>query len=538
MKGLVVIALMQAYKSNLLTVQNLKKNIIAGSIVGIIALPLSMAFAIASGVTPVSGIYTAIIAGLIVGIFGGTQVQISGPTGAFVVVLANIVTQHGMIGLQCATVMAGILLMLMGFFKLGSIVKYIPYPVIVGFTTGIGIIIFINQWVYFFGLPIVLNSHTNVLSKTIMIIKSLPRLDIPTTVLAYVCVTLYFISQRYSKSIPASLITLVGATIVHKIWGTTNIATINSMFGNIEQGLPTFHIPNITSISIISLIAPAFTIAMLGAIESLLSATAADAITQSKHNSNQELIGQGLANVIAPFFSGFASTGAIARTITNIRHHGNCPISAITHSIVLLLIVYFFAPYAGEIPLCALATILLVIAYHMSDMHQFIHIIYYAPWYDAAVLIITCILTVMVDLIFAVIFGSLIATLLFTLRIYQTSENNPKRFIFATLWKESIVQIISSECENNTIRFKIKGPFFFGAADKLEQAFAITDSNPKCIIFNFQQVPFIDITGLTIFYKIVQQYYLRGVKIYLEGANERIMKKLQAMHIDQFISPS
>ena len=416
-----MIALYKAYKSNLLTLQNLKQNIVAGCIVGIIALPLSMAFAIASGVTPTAGIYTAIIAGFIVGVFGGTQVQIAGPTGAFVVILANIVATHGFIGLQCATLLAGILLLLMGFFKVGSAVKYIPYPVIVGFTTGIGVIIFVSQWTAFFGLPISIPTHANVFTKTMMIIKALPQLSLATTALAYISVAIYFLSQRFIKIIPAPLTSLVGTTVIHQLWGNSNIATIGSMFGNITQQLPTFQIPNFASISWIGLIAPACTIALLGAIESLLAATAVDAITNNKHDSNQELIGQGLANIVVPFFAGFAATGAIARTITNVRHGGNNPIAAITHSIVLLLILYFFAPYSSLIPLCALATILIIIAYHMSDMHQFMHIIYHAPWYDVVVLITTCTLTIMVDLVFAVTFGSLISILLFTLRMYQTS---------------------------------------------------------------------------------------------------------------------
>lgn len=529
-----MIALLQAYRSNLLTFQNIKKNIIAGIIVGIIALPLSMAFAIASDVTPITGIYTAIIAGFIVGVFGGTQVQISGPTGAFVIILSNIVATHGFIGLQCATLIAGLLLVIMGFFKLGSAVKFIPYPVIVGFTTGIGMIIFISQWPTFLGLPITIPTQMDLLHKTIFLIKSLPQLHLPTTVLAYVSLCIYFLSHQYIKNVPAPLITLLGTTLIHLLWGNNEIATIGSTFGQIPQQLPTFYVPDFSSVHWFALLAPACTIALLGAIESLLSATAIDAITNTKHHPNQELIGQGMANIITPFFGGFASTGAIARTITNIRNGGNCPISAITHCLFLLLILYFFAPYAAYIPLCSLASILFIIAYNMSDLHTYIYITRNAPWYDIVVLTITCMLTIMVDLVIAVTFGSLIAILLFTLRMYQTSDSG-KKYIFATLWKESITQVVTSACQNNTILFKIKGPFFFGAADKLEQALAVTDTDPACIIFDFQQVPFIDMTGLTVFYKIVQQYHQRGIKIYIQNAHERIIKKLKTMHIDQYI---
>ena len=531
-----MIALLSAYRSNLLTLNNIKQNIIAGLIVGIIALPLSMAFAIASGVHPASGIYTAIVAGLIVGIFGGTQVQISGPTGAFVVILANITAQHGFIGLQCATVLAGILLVVMYFFKLGSIVKYMPYPVIVGFTTGIGLLIFISQWPAFLGLPIDLPANAHFFHKVKMIIQTVTKLNFTTTFFAYFSLIIYFLSQKFIPRIPAPLTSLLITTIALFISGADSVATIGSVFGEIPQKLPMLQIPQISSINWFALITPACTIALLCAIESLLSATVADAITSSKHNSNQELFGQGLANIITPFFGGFASTGAIARTVTNIRNGGNCPVAAITHSILLILIVYFCAPLAAHIPLCALATILLIIAYNMSDLDQFMQITYHAPWYDVIVLLFTCFLTIMVDLVFAVIFGALLSMLFFTLRMYQTSDQQQKSFIFATLWKESITQV-SKTCENNIIHFKIKGPFFFGAADKLEQAFAVTDNDPACIVFNFAQVPFIDMTGLTIFHKIVQQFYNRGVKVYIESANDRIMKKIKKMNIDQFIQP-
>jgi SulP family sulfate permease len=346
----------------------------------------------------------------------------------------------------------------------------------------------------------------------------------------------YFLSQKFIPKIPAPFTSLTLTTLALFISGNNTVATIGSVFGLISQQLPTFAIPDTSSINWFALATPACTIALLCALESLLSATIADAITNTKHNSNQELFGQGLANLITPFFGGFASTGAIARTVINIRSGGNCPVAAITHSLVLMFIIYFFAPLAAHIPLCALATILLIIAYNMSDIDQFMQIVYHGPWYDVIVLLFTCFLTIMVDLVFAVTFGALLSILFFTLRMYQTSETQKKSFVFATLWKESITQV-SKTCENNIIHFKIKGPFFFGAADKLEQAFAITESDPACIVFNFAQVPFIDTTGLMIFQKIVVQFHNRGVKIYIQSANQRIMKKFKMMNIDQFIQP-
>ena len=531
-----MIALLSAYRANLLTVQNIKQNIIAGIIVGIISLPLSMAFAIASGVHPASGIYTAIIAGFLVGVFGGTQVQISGPTGAFVIILANITAQHGFAGLCYATFLAGILLILMSLFNLGSIVKYMPYPVVVGFTTGVGLLIFVNQWPSFLGLPVQFACNAHFFYKIKMIFLSLTKIHFATAFCGYLSLFIYFISQKYIAKIPATLTSLVIVTTTLFISKNTSVATIGSTFGNISQSFPTFHMIDFHSVSLFSIITPACTIALLCAIESLLSATVADAITNTKHNSNQELFGQGLANIVAPFFGGFASTGAIVRTVTNIRSGGNCSIAAMSHSLFLMLTIFFCAPLATHIPLCALAAILLVIAFNMADLDQFMQITYHAPWDDVIVLLFTCFLTIMVDLIFAVTFGALLSMLFFTLRMYQTSKLQEKSFIFATLWKESITQV-SKTCENNTIHFKIKGPFFFGAADKLEQAFAITEDDPACIVFNFAQVPFIDMTGLTIFQKIVQQFYRRGVKIYIESANERIMKKIKKMNIDQFIQP-
>ncbi|MFA5998570.1 MAG: SulP family inorganic anion transporter [Candidatus Babeliales bacterium] len=522
------------YSSRLLQLNQFKQNITAGIIIGIIALPLSMAFAIASGATPASGIYTAIIAAIIVGIFGGTQVQIAGPTGAFVAILSTITAQHGFIGLQLATLMAGIIMILMGLFKLGKVVKFIPYPVIVGFTTGIGFIIFVGQWKSFFGLPVHISTQAHFHEKFVLLLQHIPSLHVATTILSCTSLCTYLITKRYFKKIPAPLTTLISATVLNLLFGNNSIETIGSAFGAIPQQIPTWSIPMFSTVDWTQLIGPACTIALLGAIESLLSASAVDAILNTKHNSNQELIGEGLANIVTPFFGGFASTGAIARTITSIRNGGSNPIAAITHSIVLLFILLSCAPHASYIPLCALATILFIVAYGMSDLHQFIHIAHHAPWYDAAVLIITCLLTIVIDLVIAVAFGCIIATLFTLIRLYQTTTSRHP-YVFATLWKTSVTNVTSTTCENNTVEFIIEGPFFFGVAEKLEQAFSVTNTDPTCIIFNFKNVPFIDITGLTVFYKTVQDYHQRGVKVYIKLANERIIQKFKKMGIDTFV---
>ncbi len=526
-----MIALITAFKSNMFTFKNFKQNMFAGIMVSMMTLPLAIACAIGCGLSPESGIYTAIVANFVAAIFGGSQVQISGPTGALVIILAQVHTNYGITTLQATIMLAGIVLTAIGFFKLSSFIKHMPYTVVIGLTTGIGLIIFINQWESFLGLHLNMSHNSSFFYKIKLLFKSLPQADITTCLLAYTSLILYFISQRYIKNIPASLVTLIGTTSIATILNSDKIATIGSNQSNLLP-LPPISTATFFNLNWMVIIAPACTIALLIAIESLLCLTAIDATTPTKNDTHQELIGQGIANIFSTFLGGFASTGTIYRTIINIRYGGNCPIAATINSFILLLIFYFAAPFLLHIPLCAIATILFVVAYNMSDLHQFCQILFHAPWYDTIVLLTTCFLTITVDLVFAVAFGSLIAILLFTLRTYQTNTN--KTYIFATLWKETITQV-SSVCENDTIRFKIKGPFFFGAADKLEQAFALTDSDPSCIVFNFSQVPFIDMTGLSIFYKIVQQFHMRGVRVYVENANNRVMKKLQDMHIDQFL---
>jgi len=353
-----MIVIIEAYRAGLLKSKNWLPNIVAGLTVGIVALPLAMAFAIASGVKPEQGLYTAIISALIVGIFGGSRVQIAGPTGAFIVILASITAQYGIDGLQIATLFAGFILLFMGIIKLGSVIKFIPDPVIVGFTSGIGIIIFVGEWKDFFGLPthFPLQAHFHI--KFFALIKALPSLDLATTSLACLSLFLVWISPKLLRRIPGPLVAMVVATALQAVFQFKTVATIGSTFGGISQALPQFHLPSIQLARALNLIGPAFTIALLGAIESLLSATAADGMAKkTRHHSNQELIGQGLANIISPLFGGFAATGAIARTATNIRNGGNSPIAAIVHSIFLILVILLLSPLAKDIPLGALASI-------------------------------------------------------------------------------------------------------------------------------------------------------------------------------------
>lgn len=520
-------AILEAKRAGLLNAKNWLTNLTSGLIVGVVALPLSMAFAIASGVKPEQGLYTAIVAGIVVGIFGGSRVQIAGPTGAFIVILANITAQYGIIGLQIATLFAGFILICFGLIKLGSVIKFIPDPVIVGFTSGIGVIIFVGEWKDFFGLTLSspLSGHFH--AKLTALLMALPHFDLTTTGLALFSLLLVLFSSRFIKTIPSPLIAMVAATSLQIIFQFKSVATIGSMFGGIPQTLPTFHLPLITFSKATHLIGPAFTIALLGAIESLLSATAADGLAGTRHDSNQELIGQGLANILAPLFGGFAATGAIARTATNVRNGGNCPLSAIIHSIFLIAIIVIFAPLAVHIPLCTLAAILFVVAYNMSDIPHFIHIYKHAPSYDIIVLFTTFLLTIFTDLVVAVNVGVILSMLLFVHRMSQSviieqqdHTSNANEF----------------QLPPGTVIYSIQGPFFFGVAEKFERAFAAIHEDPKNIIFRLHNVPFMDITGLQTFFEMIEALQKRGVNIYLCETNERLRTKLLQMDKTHLLS--
>lgn len=521
-----MLAIIDAYHAGLFQLKNWSQNIIAGVIVGIVAIPLAMAFAIASGVKPEQGLYTAIIAAFFVAIFGGSRVQIAGPTGAFIVILAHITAQYGVSGLQIATLLAGFILIFMGFFKLGSVIKYIPDPVIVGFTTGIGVIIFVGEWKDFFGLSLPLSLSTPFYQKFLNTIFALPQLNLTTTSLAILSLLLVIFSPKLSKRLPGPLVALVVVTLTQFIFQFENVATIGNTFGGIPRELPHFQIPVITFSHALELVSPAFTIALLGAIESLLSATAADGMAGTRHRSNQELFGQGLANIFAPLFGGFAATGAIARTATNVRSGGNSPLAAIIHSIFLLLVILLLAPVAVYIPLCTLAAILFMVAYTMSDLPHFINTLKHAPGYDVMVLLTTFLLTVFTDLVVAVNVGVILA-MLFFIRNMSRSVSIEKQST------EKLQLELPNNTDvffNNTIVYTIQGPFFFGAAKKIEEALS-NHTDPKTIIFRLKDMPFIDMTGLETFYELIKEHHQRGIKIYLCEANERVKRKLLGIGI-------
>jgi len=485
-----LIALIEAHRGGLLKPEQWGRNIIAGVIVGVVALPLAMAFAIASGAKPEQGLYTAIIAGLLTSTFGGSRLQIAGPTGAFIVILSGVTAKYGIVGLQIATLMAGLILVTMGLARMGSVIKYIPEPVIVGFTTGIGVIIWVGQWKDFFGLrPAAGGEHFH--EKLVELLTAAPSFHPATTGIAILSLLLLVVSPKIFKRIPGPLVAMVVATGLQAGFHFEGVATIGSAFGGIPQTLPDFALPEFEFSGIVKLIGPAFTIALLGAIESLLSAVVADGMAGTRHDSNQELIGQGIANIAAPLFGGFASTGAIARTATNIRNGATSPLAGIVHSITLILIIVVLAPYAAHIPLCSLAAILFVVAYNMSELPHFLHLAQKAPRPDVATLLITFGLTVFSDLVIAVNVGVVLASLLFMRRMahaVEVQEHPTEAFTSSPNQKLAVPQ--------GTLVYSIDGPFFFGAAEKLERTLESIQSHADTLVLRLGRVPFVDATGI------------------------------------------
>lgn len=516
-----MIAILEAKRAGLLAKAHWMNNLLAGVIVGVVALPLAMAFAIASGAKPEQGLYTAIVAGGLTSLCGGSRVQIAGPTGAFIVILAGITAKYGIEGLQVATLMAGVMLVLMGVTRLGGVIKYIPDPVIVGFTSGIGIIIFVGQWKDFLGLaPADGADHFH--EKLWHLIQSMPGLQLETALLGLLTLGVLFLSPKIFKRIPAPLVAMVVATLLQWVFQFESVATIGSAFGGIPQSLPHFEPPSLTFGEVLQLIGPAFTIALLGAIESLLSAVVADGMTGNKHDSNQELIGQGVANIFSPLFGGFASTGAIARTATNIRNGATSPLAGIVHALTLVVIVLVLAPLASHIPLCALAAILFVVAYNMSELHRFVHMVKTAPRADVAVLLITFMLTVFGDLVIAVNIGVMLASLLFMKRMSEAVSVAQQ---YQTLLEEE-VEDAGFVLPPGTVVFAMEGPFFFGAAERLESALEKVHGHADVLVLRLGRVPFIDATGMQSLWDLLDTCKRHKTRLVLCGARENVLEKM------------
>jgi SulP family sulfate permease len=518
-----MIALLQARAAGLFSRSQLRNNVLAGVVVGIVALPLAMAFAIASGARPEQGLYTAIVAAFLTSIFGGTRVQISGPTGAFIAVLAIITAQHGIAGLQIATLMAGVILMVFGFAGLGSVIKYIPNPVIAGFTAGIAVIIFVGQWKDFLGLdpaPSGLHFHEKLWS----LIQAWPTLKWPTTGLALLALAILTVGARFLKRIPAPLVALVAVTVVQATFHFKGVATIGSAFGGIPRTLPAFSLPTLDVARVLSLVGPAFTIALLGSIESLLSAVVADGMTGTRHDSNQELIGQGIANIVVPLFGGFASTGAIARTATNIRNGATSPLAGIVHSVFLILVILLLAPVASAIPLCCLAAVLFVVAWNMSELPHVLRIVRGAPKADAGVLLLTFFLTVFVDLVVAVNVGVILAALFFMRRMADSVTVEQQ---IEGISIPADTHLAEQAASSGTVIYSIDGPLFFGAAEKLERTLQHIQRPASTLILRMGNMPFLDATGIFALEEIVGDFKRHGAHVLLVELRSNVRYKLE-----------
>ena len=501
-----------------------QKDLLAGVVVGVIAIPLGMAFAIASGVKPEYGIYTTIIAGIIISLFGGSKFQIGGPTGAFIPILFGIVMVYGYENLLIAGFLAGIILMFMGFFKLGTLIKFIPKSVTIGFTSGIAIIIFVGQIANFLGLAGV-EKKESFFDNIIEIARHVDTINIYSVITAGICLVTVLLTPKFFPKIPGPLIGLVLSTLVASFFFADQVPTIGSAFGAIPNTLPQFGIPNITLDNVILMIKPALIIALLGGIESLLSAVVADGMTGTKHKSNKELMGQGLANIITPLFGGIPATGAIARTATNIKNGAVSPISGVIHSLVVLLILLMFAPFASSIPLASMAPILMVVAWNMSERHVFMYVLKTRTG-DSLILMVTFLLTIFVDLTAAVQVGLGLAIVLFTKRM---SENLVTAKALPNLKNKKVETSVVNEghdCPQIAI-FNIEGPLFFGAAMTFEHTIMhAINYKPKVLLLRMGKVPFMDITGEASLASIVKDFNKHGV-VMLSGLSDQTKEILQ-----------
>lgn len=501
------------------------KDVIAGVMVGIVALPLAIAFAIASGVSPEKGLITAVVGGFLVSFLGGSRVQIGGPTGAFIVILYGIVQQYGVNGLVVATIMSGVILMIMGFAQFGSLIKFIPYPVIVGFTSGIAVIIFSSQVKDFLGLDIAV-VPADFIGKWTAYVYTLPTFDLPSFLIGMSALLIILFWPKVSRKIPGSLIALIVTTVIVQYF-KLDVATIASRFGEIPSTIPAPSLPSFDFATIRQLIMPATTIALLGAIEALLSAVVADGMIGSRHKSNMELIAQGAANIITPLFGGIPVTGAIARTATNVKNGGRTPVAGIVHAITLLLIMLLFGKWAKLIPMPALAAILIVVAWNMSEVKVFRELLK-SPRSDVIVLLTTFSLTVVFDLTLAIEIGMLLAVILFMQRMAQLSNVGVITKELADRDEEDDPNtIVTRKVPDGVEVFEISGPFFFGAASKFREAMHIVEKAPKIRIIRMRSVLTIDATGLNMMRELLKDCKKSETRLILSGVHAQPLFALQ-----------
>jgi SulP family sulfate permease len=521
------------------TKQNFIDDVTAGIIVAIIALPLSIALGIASGVTPEKGLITAIIAGFLISFFGGSRVQIGGPTGAFMVIVYGIVVEHGVDGLIIATIMAGIILIIFGLVNLGSIIKFIPYPITTGFTAGIAVTIFSSQVNDFLGLNVEA-LPVEFLGKWHIYFENMYRIDGITLGIGVIALLIIVLWPRVTKKIPGALIAIVvTATLVQMF--SLDVSTIGSKFGEISGKLPTVQVPRFSLEIMRALIAPAFTISILGAIESLLSAVVSDAMIGSKHRSNMELIAQGIANIGSGLFGGIPATGAIARTVANIKNGGRTPIAGMVHSITLLLIMLLFMPLAKLIPLSTLAAILMVVAYNMSEWRDFIGL-FKAPKSDILVLIITFAITVVFDLVLAIQIGIVLAAFLFMKRMADVTNVSVNQLDASEENEEEYNKMGHGVLEQSDQKighvqiYDINGPFFFGAVDKFLDTLRHINADLDVLIIRMYNVPAMDATGLHALKRLVRLCEQMEIKMLIEGVNEQPKKLIEKAGFSKYLT--
>jgi hypothetical protein len=521
--------------------EKLRQDLTAGVVVGIVALPLAIAFGIASGVSPSVGLITAIIGGFLVSAFGGNSVQIGGPTGAFIVIVYNIIQLYGLSGLAIATFMAGCILLLMGVFRLGTVIKFIPYPIVVGFTAGIALTIFSTQMPDFFGLRIEGSVPADFIGKWGVYISNFGTVDLATTAVALVSLAIIILVPKISRRLPGSLIAIIAVTfgvwILREYFGITGIQTIGDRFGEMATDIPQPRPVKLDMASINMLLPSAFTIAMLGAIESLLSATVADGVTGERTNCNTELIGQGLANVAVPLFGGIPVTGAIARTMTNITNGGRTPVAGVVHAVVLLLIFLFAMPLINLVPMACLAAVLVVVSYNMSGWRTVVGMSH-NPKGDVWVLLLTFVLTVIFDLTIAIEMGMLLAVVVFLRRV---TENTTVRVYGEQLDASAGTDISTHEVlnlEEGVSVYEIDGPFFFGAATKFDDVMRMSPhEKAKVRIIRMRKVPFIDSTGIHNLQLLIEASHREGILIVLSGVQPNVRDTLHKAGIDRLIAP-
>ncbi|MDE6581586.1 MAG: sulfate permease [Duncaniella sp.] len=520
------------------SMEKFKNDLVAGIVVGIVALPLAIAFGIASGVSPTVGLITAIIGGFIVSACGGCSVQIGGPTGAFIVIVYGIIMKFGLQGLAIATLMAGLILVLLGLFRLGTVIKFIPYPIVVGFTAGIALTILSTQINDFFGLGL-RDVPSEFLPKWGMFITHFGNIDLVTTAVGVVSLLIILLTPKISRKLPGALISIVVMTALMYFLGQYDAAwhveTIGDRFGNLPTDLPEPHGFELNMATINSLLPSAFTIAILGAIESLLSATVADGVTGGHTNSNTELIGQGIANIVVPFFGGIPVTGAIARTMTNITNGGRTPVAGIIHALVLLVIFLCLMPLINLIPMACLAAVLINVAYNMSGWRT-IRGILSNPRSDISVLIVTFLLTVIFDLTIAIEIGLLLAVILFLRRVMENTQIRAygKQIDIADGSETTIHEVLN--LDKGVEVYEIDGPFFFGVATKFDEMMRTTMTDkPLVRIIRMRRVPFIDATGLHNLEILIKSSQSLGIHIVLSGVNDTVSATLHRAGIDSLI---